>query len=156
MKYYAGIGSRSAPAEVCAKLTLIASELEVLSYVLRSGGASGADKAFEHGVCLPYNKTILRPKHSTKEAELVASKIHPMWSACNEYARQLHGRNVQLILGENLLDPVDFVIAWTLDGANKGGTRTGLVLAAERGIPCFNLALQEDETKLKAFMQSLK
>jgi len=152
MKFYAGIGSRSTPPEECAKLTRIAEILERRGYVLRSGGAEGADKAFEAGVKDPTNKIILRPKHSTADAEKIAASIHPAWSMCNEYARQLHGRNAQLVLGQKLDQHADFVLAWTYDGADRGGTRTGLVLAKLWNIPRFNLAKPEDA---KAFLEFL-
>lgn len=156
MKFYAGIGSRSTPPEECAKLTRIASILEKRGYILRSGGAEGADKAFEKGVFSSAMKEIIRPNHSTPEAELIASQIHPAWHACNKYARQLHGRNVQLILGKHLIQPVEFVIAWTL-AVDGGGTRTGLVLAKERdGIPTFNLARPEEARLFSEFMLGYK
>lgn len=156
MKFYTGIGSRNTPATELDKISKIASYLEFQGYVLRSGGAEGADKAFEAGVKDPKNKIILRPKHSTAEAERLAASIHPMWSACNEYARQLHGRNCQLVLGEKLDLPSEFVIAWTYDGKERGGSRTGLVLANQRGIPTFNLADPVDTTKLGELFLSLR
>lgn len=156
MKFYAGIGSRSIPSEECYKLTQIATHLEKLGYTLRSGGAEGADKAFEYGVRLPINKIILRSKHSTKKSEEIASKIHPVWHMCDEYARQLHGRNVQIILGQQLNEPVEFVIAWTSDGTDRGGTRTGLVLAKQYEILCFNLANREQNFSFAAFLQTLE
>jgi hypothetical protein len=58
---------------------------------------------------------------------------------CDEPARRLHGRNVQIILGQDLQTPVKFVLAYTLS-PNSGGTRTGLFLAQEHGIPIFNFA----------------
>lgn len=152
MKFYAGIGSRSTPPNECAKLTRIAQILEGRGYILRSGGAEGADKAFEAGVSDPKNKIILRPKHSTKEAEAIAAKIHPAWHACNEYARQLHGRNAQIVLGQNLDQLAWFVLAWTL-ATDGGGTRTGLVLAKKHGIPTFNLAIPEQARDFSAFVQ---
>lgn len=155
MRFYTGIGSRSAPVSECDKLKQIAKHLESIGFVLRSGGAEGADSAFESGVSSPQNKIILRPKHSTLDAEKMASQIHPMWSACNDYARKLHGRNVQLVLGESLNEPSEFVIAWTYDGQDRGGTRTGLVLAKQKGIPVFNLANRQDAIRFGAFLVQL-
>lgn len=155
MKYYAGIGSRSTPPEILEYMTKAAGFLERMGYTLRSGGAAGADTAFENGVKYIENKVILRPKHSTKESETLASTIHSMWSACNEYAKQLHGRNCQIILGENLDKPVSFVLCWTLDGVESGGTRTGLVLAKERGIPTFNLASVLDIERFSDFIETI-
>jgi len=155
MKYYAGIGSRSTPPHILEYMTKAAGHLEKMGYILRSGGAEGADKAFENGVKDFLNKEILRPKHSNSSAELLASTIHPMWSACNEYARGLHGRNCQIILGKNLDTPVEFVICWTLDGIQRGGTRTGLVLASQRGIPTFNLANPDEIEQFGALLKIL-
>ena len=49
MKYYAGIGSRKTPHDTCDLMTKIAIALDNRGYILRSGGAKGADKAFEAG-----------------------------------------------------------------------------------------------------------
>lgn len=155
-RYYTGIGSRSTPESVLKEITEIAKELERLGFTLRSGGASGADTAFEAGVTNPAKKIILRPKHSTAAAEKVAASIHPMWTACDEYVRKLHGRNVQLVLGEKLDTPSEFVIAWTPEGTDRGGTRTGLVLAKNNSIPTFNLASREQRIALGAFLNTLE
>lgn len=40
---YAGIGARLTPADVLARMRLIACDLEARGYVLRSGAAAGAD-----------------------------------------------------------------------------------------------------------------
>jgi len=156
MRLYAGIGSRSTPAEELPILTKIAAFLEEAGYILRSGGAEGADKAFEAGISRPSQKEIFRIKDCTPEAEKIARKVHPMWSACNEHARKLHGRNAQIILGKNLDTPVEFVLAWTWDGKERGGTRTGLVLAQNRGIPTFNLADPEERAKFVGLLLKIR
>jgi predicted Rossmann fold nucleotide-binding protein DprA/Smf involved in DNA uptake len=48
-KIYCGIGSRQTPSMVLAKMIGIAQELAAKNWILRSGRAEGADKAFEHG-----------------------------------------------------------------------------------------------------------
>lgn len=47
--YYAGIGSRETPTFVLEAFKQIGEELAKLGVILRSGGASGADSAFEEG-----------------------------------------------------------------------------------------------------------
>lgn len=153
MKFYAGIGSRTTPPEILVQCTRIACELEKLGFTLRSGGAEGADKAFAAGVKDPYNKVILRPKDSTREAEDLAETIHPAWHQCNSYARQLHGRNCQIILGERLDQPSEFVLAYTLD-EEQGGTSLGIRLARLRGIPVFNLADSQAAGVLQEFLSA--
>ena len=44
---YAGIGARTTPASVLADMTVMAGWLARTGWTLSSGGASGADSAFE-------------------------------------------------------------------------------------------------------------
>lgn len=148
MRYYTGIGSRTTPPDIQALMTQIATRLELDGFTLRSGGAPGADKAFERGVRDPENKQILMPGDASPEAEEIASRIHPAWDRCNEYARNCHGRNVMQLLGQTLQAPSEFVIAWTPGGEDIGGSRTVLVLARQYKIPTYNLAHAEDERLL--------
>ena len=46
---YAGIGSRVTPLPFIRCFRTIGEELSYSGYILRSGGADGADKAFEQG-----------------------------------------------------------------------------------------------------------
>src|SRR5678815_2257413 len=61
MIYYTGVGSRSTPPEVLAIMTKLAYRLEKNGLMLRSGGAEGADSAFERGVSEDENKEIFLP-----------------------------------------------------------------------------------------------
>ena len=47
--YYAGVGGRETPAHVLNLMTRIAQGLAKVGGILRSGGARGADTAFEAG-----------------------------------------------------------------------------------------------------------
>ena len=49
---YAGIGSRETPPDICKIMTEIAKRLAHLGLTLHSGGAEGADSAFERGAIL--------------------------------------------------------------------------------------------------------
>lgn len=139
-KFYTGIGSRETPANVLLVMQRIASQLENLGFVLRSGGATGADQAFESGVIDNRHKQIFYATHATKKAIDLASTIHPAWQYCTEYARKLHGRNCMQVLGTNLDTPSKFVICWTRDAKLVGGTATAIALAKRQGIKVFNLA----------------
>ena len=46
---YTGIGSRKTPIEIINKMIKLGQILGKHGYILRSGGANGADKAFEQG-----------------------------------------------------------------------------------------------------------
>jgi len=151
-KYYAGVGSRNTPGCILSDMTTYAARLEKLGYILRSGGAQGADKAFEHGVTKGVNKTIFHPtkRWSPSDAAMeIAAKIHPAWDKCSAYARACHGRNVYQVLGENLDEPVEFVICWTPSAEAIGGTRTAIKLAEQHSITVYNLANPADGVHLE-------
>ena len=118
----------------------LAHRLGNAGWILRSGGAQGADSAFEDGA-KDFESKILRPKHATTEAKTIAAEVHPAWHMCDDYARNLHGRNVQIILGEQLDTPVECVICWTYPNVKRGGTLLGINLAHTPNIPVFNLAV---------------
>jgi len=144
--YYAGIGSRKTPEETLEFMTRFARILARKGYILRSGGAEGADTAFANGA---KKKEIFRPKDATPEAIELAMSVHPAPQHCNAYVRKLHGRNTQIILGKNLDTPVDFVVCWTPGGGTIGGTGLGIRLANDRGIKVYNLFKADDLIELK-------
>lgn len=91
---YAGIGSRETPEDVQADMTLIARALEKLGFTLGSGGAGGADLAFEKGVTDPKMKHIFLPwqgfngssspfypkdRAIDAQAHALAAQYHPAW-----------------------------------------------------------------------------
>lgn len=82
-----------------------------------------------------------------KEAEDIASEIHPAWSRLKQGARSLHTRNVFQVLGPNLDHPSDFLVCYAPSQSQsvKGGTRTAYELAKLYNIPCFNYATQSHE-----------
>lgn len=58
---YAGIGSRETPPEILKLMTRLAGAMEQQGWLLRSGGARGADAAFEAGVTNPAHRAIFLP-----------------------------------------------------------------------------------------------
>lgn len=145
-KFYSGVGSRETPDDVCDFLTQVASELECKGYILRSGGADGADLAFEKGVIsrkeiwLPWrnfnkNTSTLLPSF---EAFDLAATIHPVWSRLKRPAQHLHARNCHQVLGKDLKTKSRFLLCWTENGTIKGGTATAIKLAINNHIPVLN------------------
>lgn len=162
--YYAGIGARGTPIHILADMTNLARNLESCGWTLRSGGAHGADSAFEAGVADPRNADIFLPwrffnnnpsaLHSIREeAYRMAELFHPAWDRCSSAARKFHARNCYQILGLDLNTPVRMVICWTPDGAVTGGTGQALRIAERFNIPIFNLALKEHDEPLNDFIQ---
>lgn len=163
-EYYAGIGSRETPLHICNKMTKLAQWLANKKYILRSGGADGADLAFEKGVWQPKHKEIYLPwkgfndskspfYNTPPEAYEIAEKFHPRWSQLKIGAKKLHSRNVLQILGQDLKTPSKFVICWTSDGEASGGTGQAMRIAADRNIPIFNLYHSSHEMALKEFLE---
>lgn len=162
---YAGIGSRETPQDVCRKMSQASWAMAGMGFILRSGGAGGADEAFENGVkrfckehdlsqCLlaeiylPYKgfrKNQSPLFGTTKEARLFAKKYHPNWPNVSSLGRDFHGRNVYQMLGLELNDPSDFVLTWTPKGAITGGTGQALRIAEDLGVPILNFAIHDDQ-----------
>lgn len=161
MKFYAGIGSRSTPTDILNIFTKTAKWLDGRNYVLRSGGAKGADSAFEYGAI---NKQIFYANDATDRALEIASNFHPAWNKCSDYIKKLHGRNTFQILGRDLKTPVDFVICWTPDGCEShedrsiktGGTGTAISIASYYNIPVFNFANPDSIDRLREILKLIK
>ena len=135
--YYAGIGSRITPENICSFFIELAKWLESRGLGMRSGGAVGADKAFADGVIDPAHRTIYRAWHATPEAIAYASKFHPKWDKCSGHAKALHGRNAMIVLGEKLNQPAKFVVCWSAN-ESYGGTSMGIKIARDNDIPVYN------------------
>jgi hypothetical protein len=150
MKHYTGVGSRSTPQNIQQIMKAIALRLAGNNIVLRSGGASGADTAFESG-CAKGPKEIYLARDCTPEAMAVAARFHPAWHACNDFARKLHGRNAFQVLGKMLNTPSKCLICWTPDGCTShttrsratGGTGTAISIAEAYNVPIYNLAVSK-------------
>lgn len=169
---YSGIGSRSCPPNQCDKLSSIARILAARQHILRSGGAEGADKAFENGhltinknmeIYIPWRsfaKPLMTfhiydiPKEIEKQAGEMAEKIHPAWNKCSDGAKRLHTRNIYQVLGKDLKSPSSFLIAWTPDGRATGGSRTAIILADMYDVPVFNT--QDDALIDKSAMEIVR
>lgn len=147
MKVYAGIGSRKTPRNILSLMTKSARRLDELGWTLRSGGALGADLAFEMGagrkeIYLPWRNFNKNPSPLHRIDELayaVARRYHPAWDRCTPAARKFHARNCYQILGRDLATPADFVLCWTPDGKVTGGTGQALRIAADYNVPVINM-----------------
>lgn len=148
MRYYAGIGSRETPRDVLQNMSRVAFKLSKLSFCLRSGGAGGADDAFEKGaihkqIFLPWDGFNGRKEDGSSYIvppynEEYIHKFHPAPSKLSEAGRKFMSRNTYQVLGPDLNDPVEFVLCWTKDGKASGGTGQAIRIAESRNIPVFN------------------
>jgi hypothetical protein len=170
--FYSGIGSRETPKEIQQQMVSIGKFLVRKGYVLRSGGASGADSAFEKGcdlvdgkkeIYLPwkkYNRNTsplhfdIEPMLSLKNRAFeIAEQYHPIWADLKDAVKRLHARNVFQVLGLDLKTPCEFVICWTkipwAPGVNAGGTSQALRIAQDKGIKIVNLLTDDPINFLK-------
>lgn len=174
--YYAGIGSRNTPTDILALMAHLAKRLGRAGYTLRSGGAHGADSAFERGcaeasgaceIWLPWRGFNGHPDtglYPTERHMHAAELLHPLWHRLGRGPRTLHARNVAQVVGMTLDDPVEFVLCWTPDGCEHesertektGGTATAIVLASRMGIPVFNLQRESTAKRLGAHLRAAR
>ena len=165
---YAGIGSRETPSDVMVTMSKLAKYFAHLGWILRSGGANGADSAFEAGcdeesggkeIYLPwkgFNGKVSLLNWISPEALEMAALYHPAWNKLNDAARRLMARNCYQVMGGNLDCPSDFIVCWTKDGKASGGTGQAVRIAIDYGIPVFNLYNTADRLLLKEFVNKSK
>lgn len=139
--YWTGVGSRKTPKELKEKFMKISRYLEQLGFILRTGDADGADYFFRSGVKSLKNKIIYTAKDANPQSMEIASKIHPAWHNCSDYAKKLHGRNCFQVLGEDFNSKSEFLLCWTKNGEITGGTATAINLANQNKITVFNFGL---------------
>lgn len=147
MKYYAGIGSRKTPKHILDLMTHTAKYMADKNWTLRSGGAEGADQAFEAGAA-DLKEIFTANSNIPTEAMLTVEQYHPAPNYLTPYVKRLMARNAMQIFGSSMDTPVTFVICWTPDGANgttlpttrtSGGTGQAIRIAAGHNIKVLNL-----------------
>lgn len=156
---YAGIGSRTTPPHILEQMKEVAIVCAQKGFVLHSGGASGADSAFElahkgaGGQCkifLPWknhngNDSALYPPHP--RAFEIARQFHPCFGKLLKTIQPFIARNMHQILDESLDRPVRFVVCYTPNGQEtsaeytkaSGGTGSAINVADHYNVPVFNL-----------------
>lgn len=178
IRYYTGIGSRETPFYICAIMTVLANILEKQNFILRSGGAIGADSAFENGVSDPNKKMIfltgalhnelgknkVYSDYQLQNARIFIfnNNIHPIWQRLPEYSKALHTRNVFQVLGMDMNEVSKFTVCWTKDaavdfktsGRKTGGTGTAIRISHHYKVPVFNLAIDSHLRKILGYIKT--
>jgi hypothetical protein len=161
---YTGIGSRKTPEEILKVFTKIGKFLAEKDFILRSGHAQGADKAFEIGcdlvngkkeIYLPWKNFENSDSNlivTDEKAFQIAEKYHSYWDNLSEGARKLQARNSHQVLGWELNTPSKFIVCWTKNGKGEGGTGQAIRVANEYKIPVFDAGNFSDIKQMaKAF-----
>lgn len=163
---YAGIGARNTPHEYLEEMKLLSKFLNDNNFLLRSGGSTGADEAFESNstnseIFIPWkgfngmnNGKLPNPTMFDKADELL-KLVHHGFHDLHESSLLLHRRNVSIILGSDLNDPVDFVICYTSDGLSKGGTGVGMKIAEMMTIPVINIFHKQWKNEFNEILSNL-
>lgn len=180
MKYYTGIGSRQTPGPILQLMEAAARKLAGEGWILRSGHAQGADRAFEVGaggnamIYLPWANFGLA-RYKDDPGMPIAGEgvcLLDLWLANYQRLVQLgirstrdpktaimllHGRNWAQVLGHDpgLVQPSKFLICWCpeIDGQPQGGTATAVLLAQRHEIPVRNLWHKEHLEAMTQWLQ---
>ena len=169
--YYTGIGSRETPDNILIMMNKLGKIYQEGGLILRSGGAPGADLAFEKlvnsgskNIYLPwkgFNENSSQLFNITEAAYVLAEQHLPHWNYLKDPVKKLMARNVYQVLGYNLDNPSDFLVCWTQDGVTKseevskktGGTGMAIRVACAYSVPVFNLGKEEI---LQSFVEQYK
>ena len=159
------IGSRETKSEtisfMCGTVRRLAIDHPEITWV--SGGCTdGPDKivthlaltyGIKHKIYLPNERRLTQLKregninlcvaadYTTAKYRDVITELHPYPQHLKDFTFELHGRNLNIIAGENLNNNVHAVFYAGLvnaDGTIKGGTGMGIAYAKSLNIPCFN------------------
>jgi hypothetical protein len=173
MIYYAGIGSRETPENVLKIMEQLGKIFAKKNFILRSGAAEGADRAFEKGcdeakgqkeIYLPWknfngSESDLFYENLPAAAEEIAFKYHPNLYKCTYGVIKMMTRNSCQILGKDCHTKCNFVVCYCAidsNGNETGGTSQALRIARDKNIPIFNLFYKEELNKLKEYIKGLE
>ncbi len=180
--FYTGIGSRKIPQDIADIIEELGYCLAGKGFSLRSGASLGADTAFELGsirgkgrfeIYLPWEGFGKRKGKGYYNAETIANyskackialKYHPDFSNLSINAKKLIVRDTYQVLGYDLKTPSNFIICWTSDACisseqrteKTGGTGQAISIAADLGIPIYNLRIQSHREKVVDWLSTCK
>ena len=161
--YFSGIGSRSTPNDIQEMMISTSRFLTRKGFILNSGGADGADAAFEEGALLQQRQIFLPwDGFNNRKAngveyyvppynEELVRQYHPKFNALKENGKKLMSRNSYQVKGRDLYTPVKFVLCWYIPGKNSG-TMQAVRIANHMNIPVFNF--YNDVDKIKYYLDN--
>lgn len=177
-KIYTGVGARESPARILAMMSAVARKRS-RSHIVRSGGARGADTAFECAqrkeIYLPFpnfnNKEGYHQysKELTQFAIDVLNKVLPYeYNSLSPTTKAMFRRNVFQITGlprDGIITLTGSLLCWTPDGAESaeeyvrgvtGGTGVAILIADHFDVPIYNLACMETYKQVLNYIKSVR
>ena len=170
---WTGIGARTTPQEILDLMTEIALYISEYDWTLRSGGADGADTAFEMGstnkeIYLPwqafnnrrsdlflFGKNVnsgVAQSYAEKvwETRYNEGQVKVPWDSLKEITKKFMIRNIFQLFGQQMNDISKLIFCWTQDGLASGGT--GMAI---RTAELFNEAQYRKIEKVKEPIKTL-
>ena len=179
---YAGIGSRATPERIQKTMEHIATELAQRGWTLRSGGAVGADSAFERGcdkstgpkeIFIPWDgydnrdgtgrkrqaseRGVIVPPNMLQACQLSAKHWPPdsiPWPKLKRGTQALMGRNACQVLGADLTQPCAVVLFWKPSNGQRSGTDQALRIARAHKVECVRIFEHTKTDELIAWMEA--
>lgn len=158
---YAGVGSRTLPADIEAEIRSMAKELDGEGFTVNTGEVRGTDKAFRDSHS---KKNIFKKEDATDITRQIAMEVHPRPEALDRNGLDLMARNTFQVFGADLRSLVDFVLAYDPEGwegtnglrPEKGGTNQAIDLATRKGIPVINIANPNWKERVRELVKDIK
>jgi hypothetical protein len=146
---------RGTPDAILVLAGRIARALAMLGWCQRNGIAEGFDQecynhagddvslylpwpGFRRGESDYHAAHVVRQEASAVALDL-AARCHSNWAACHRSARMLLGRNSHVIAGHRCDDPAAFLLCYTSNGRDAGGTGQTIRVAQRYGVRVDNL-----------------
>ncbi len=173
-KIYAGIGARRTPPYILETMREIAILLANNNYTCNTGAARGADQEFAKGAIAGNGKVNLMLPWTTYEQKWTSmlsnmptgnvrihtlcaihtkaiesvKQFHPAAENLKQSVEKLHARNYMII------EDANFVICWTPNGKEIGGTGQGIRIANHLNIPIHNLGDKDCLAKFETMINN--
>lgn len=152
--FYAGVGSRDTPDDILQLMREFGHLAGQEGWLLRSGGARGADRAFHDGARrsgMPSRIYLSETSRlggdclfaTTPVHRDTVSTFHPRPDLMNPSGIELMARNACQVFGEDFTNPSRLVVCWTEGGGLKGGTAQAIRMAKAVGMPVLNFGKPE-------------
>ena len=144
MKYFGVIGDQEVDDSIKPMMLKVSKYLTEQGYTCVHGGNMGTEMTFAKGakyekMILPWNgfNHMRGPIHNPpQKAYDLAAEVYPKWWKASKGMKKILARNAQVIFGENLDSPVEFLMTW----GNNRITEHAESLARLHYVPVYNLS----------------